>query len=43
MKRLAELAVQVAVIAAIGYAAYQVCRPCWPIVYTERVKQGAEG
>lgn len=43
MKRLAEFLVQAAVIAALGYAAYTLCRPCWPVVYTERVGQGAEG
>lgn len=43
MRKFFEFLAQVAVIAALGYAAYQVCRPCWPIVYSERISIGATG
>lgn len=36
MRKVFEFLIQVVLIAALGYAAYTVCRPCWPVTVTER-------
>lgn len=43
MRKLVEVLVQAAFIAAFGYVAWEACRPVWPIVYTERIGIGATG